>query len=248
MIKGVTAHQRKGSAEFKKIVDLSMRAYDFIRLAFIGVAVLLATFMLIRVLPALRFVLLLVLVVLLVMILLNLWRNYLQERESERNYGASIPGQIQERIINCNTQIERLQSEAQKISGSIKELEQQIKKGGDLSSPMQAKTESVLAGFRQELTLRKTKINFYQGCIRKLEKIKQQHELLAALEQKKEELDNLREQHYDEIADMEQLRWEVEKEDTYLETIQDLSTRMQRSNGTEEVLNLQKELEKMLAQ
>mgnify|MGYP000067064463 FL=1 len=225
-----------------------MRGYDFVRLAFIGTAVLLATFMLIRVLPALRFILLIVLVVLLVMILLYIWRNYTQERESERTYAASISGQIQERITNCQEQIKRLQEEAQQINTSLKELEQQVRKGGNLSSPMQAKTESVLNGFRQELNLRKTKINFYKQCIEKLEKIKHQHELLAAVEQKKEELDNLRQQHYDEIADMEQLRWEVEKEDTYLETIQDLSTRMQRSTASDEVLNLQKELEKMLAQ
>ena len=89
-----------------------MRGYDFVRLAFIGTAVLLATFMLIRVLPALRFILLLVLVVLLVMILLYIWRNYTQERESERTYAASIPGQIQERITNCQEQIKRLQEES----------------------------------------------------------------------------------------------------------------------------------------
>lgn len=225
-----------------------MRPYDFIRLAFIGVAVLLSTFMLIRVLPAFRFVLLLLLVVLLVMILLYLWRNYMAERESERSYAASIPGQIQGRISTCQEQIERLEEEAGQIQQSMKELEQQVRKGGKLSDPIHAKTQSVLAGFRQELGLRKTKIDFYRQCIQKLQKIKQQHELLAAVEQKKEELDNLRQQHYDEIADMEQLRWEVEKEDSYLETIQDLSTRMQRSTGEEEILNLQKELEKMLAQ
>ena len=75
-----------------------------------------------------------------------------------------------------------------------------------------------------------------------------QHELLSTVEQKKAELDQLRQKHYDEIADMEQLRLEVEHEYTYLDTIQDLSTRMERSSGADEVLHLQKELEKMLAE
>ena len=224
-----------------------MRAFDFIRLAFIGVAVLLATFMLIRILPALRFVLLIVLVLLLAMIMVYLLRGYWQEREEARTYAESLPGQTKARIEQCEEQIERLRGEVKKISGSMKDLEQQLRKDADVPKPMRQKTESILHGFRQELSLRESKIRFYQQCIKKLRKILSQHELLAAVEQKKEELNTLREQHFDEIADMEQLRWDVEREETYLSTIQDLSTRMQQSSGVEEVLHLQKELDKMLA-
>ena len=151
-----------------------------------------------------------------------------------------MPGQIKARLDNCEVQIQRLKEEAKKIRRSMKELEQQLKADGDVPDSMRAKTESVLMGFRQELQLRQTKISFYQQCSEKLEKVLRHHELLAAVEQKKEELESLRQQHYDEIADMEQLRLEVEREDTYLDTIQELSTRMQETTGVEEVLHLQK--------
>ncbi|MEL7247578.1 MAG: hypothetical protein AAFO03_04145 [Bacteroidota bacterium] len=224
-----------------------MRAFDVVRLAFIGVVVLFATLMLIRVLPAFRFVLLIILVSLLVYIMVYLLRSAKKEKEEARAYAASLPGQIKSRIKQCEEQLERLRNEVKKIGDSMKDLERKLRKGTDVPAAMQQKTESVLQGFRQELDLRQSKISFYQQCINKLQKILRQHELLAAVEQKKEELDTLREQHYEEIADMEQLRWDVEREETYLSTIQDLSTRMQQSSGVEEVLHLQKELDKMLA-
>lgn len=243
----ITVMVEKGSVEYKKIVDLSMRAYDFIRLAFIGVTVLLASFMLIRILPAMRIVLLVVLIVLLIVILIYLLRNHREERRSERDYATTLPGKIKARIKTCTGQIERLKGEVKQIRQSMRELELQLKADSDVPEAMQSRTESVLAGFSQELKLRETKIAFYKQCSQKLEKVLRQHELLAAVERKKEELDNLREKHYDEIADMEELRLEVEREDTYLDTIQELSNRMQQSTGVEEVLHLQKELEKMLA-
>ena len=224
-----------------------MRAFDFVRLAFIAVVVLFATFLLIRVLPAFRFVLLVLLVLLLVVIMVYLLRSHRQEKAEERSYAASLPGQIQARIEQCESQIERLRAEIKKIAGSRKDLEQQLRKGSDVPAPMRQKTESILRGFKQEQEVRQSKIRFYRQCVEKLQKILRQHELLAAVEQKKEELDTLREKHYDEIADMEQLRWDVEREETYLSTIQDLSTRMQQSSEVEEVLHLQKELDKMLA-
>ncbi len=224
-----------------------MRAFDIIRLAFIGLVVLFATLMLIRVLPAFRLVLLIALVLLLVYILVYLLRSYRKDREEARAYAASLPGQIKGRIEQCTEQMDRLHGEIKKIGDSTKELERKLRKESDIPAPMRQKTESILQGFRQEIELRQSKIRFYQQCIGKLNKILHQHELLAAVEEKKEELDTLREQHYDEIADMEQLRWEVEREETYLSTIQDLSTRIQQSSGVDEVLHLQRELDKMLA-
>ena len=225
-----------------------MRPFDFVRLTFIGLAVLLGTFMLIRILPAVRFILFFVLIALLVVIVFVLLKRQREEQAAERYEKGSTEGQIQQHIANCSSQIERLQQELGQIQNSIKDLEQKLGKGKEVAPSVRQKSDAVLAGFRQELDLRKTKINFYRQCVSKLKKILSQHELLSTVEQKKAELDQLRQKHYDEIADMEQLRLEVEHEYTYLDTIQDLSTRMERSSGADEVLHLQKELEKMLAE
>lgn len=224
-----------------------MRSIDVIRLALIGGVVLLSLLFLIRVLPVVRFLLIIVLVLLLILFLVYLFANTWQEQRKRKAYEGTTAGQINRKIVDCEQQLARLEEERAKIEKSLRELRQKLKSASSLNAGMQSRTEQLIHGFKQELQLRETKITFYQQCLQKLNTLLQQHELLAALEEKKAELDQYREQHYDELAKMESLRWEVEREAVSLETIQDLSTRMQRSEQLDDVLHLQKELEKMLA-
>jgi uncharacterized protein YfcZ (UPF0381/DUF406 family) len=224
-----------------------MRSIDVIRLALIGGVVLLSLLFLIRVLPVIRFLLIIVLVLLLVMVLVYFFTNTWKEQRERNAYERTTTGQINGKIVDCERQLSRLKEEQAKIEKSLHELKQKLKSAASLNAGIKSQTEQLIHGFEQELQLRKTKIIFYQQCLEKLNALLQQHELLTALEEKKAELDQYREKHYDELAKMESLRWEVEREAVSLETIHDLSTRMQRSEQLDDVLHLQKELEKMLA-
>ncbi|WP_367389242.1 hypothetical protein [Lewinella sp. LCG006] len=224
-----------------------MRSIDVIRLALIGGVVLLSLLFLIRVLPVIRFLLIIVLVLLLAMVLVYFFTNTWQEKKERKAYERTTAGQINGKIADCERQMSRLEEEAAKIEKSLRELKQQLKNAANVNAGMKSQTEALIHGFEQELQLRKTKISFFQQCLKKLQALLQQHELLAALAVKKTELDQYREKHYDELAEMENLRWEVEREAVSLATIQDLSTRMQRSEQLDDVLHLQKELEKMLS-
>lgn len=224
-----------------------MRSIDVIRLALIGGVVLLSLLFLIRVLPVVRFLLIIVLVILLVMVLVYFFTNTWKEQKDKKAYERTTAGQINVKITDCEGQLSRLEEERSNIEKSLRDLKKKLKGAAKLNPAMKAQTEDLIRGFEQELQLRNTKIVFYEQCLQKLNTLLQQHELLTTLEEKKAELDKYREKHYDELAKMENLRWEVERETVSLETIQDLSTRMQRSEQLDDVLHLQKELDKMLA-
>ncbi|MGH1437271.1 MAG: hypothetical protein ACRBG0_22720 [Lewinella sp.] len=224
-----------------------MRSIDVIRLALIGGVVLLSLLFLIRVLPVVRFLLIIILVVLLAMVLVYFFTNTLKEKKAQKAYEGTTAGQITGKITDCEGQLSRLKEERANIEKSLRDLKQKLRGAAKLNAGIKSQTEHLVQGFEQELQLRNTKIVFYEQCLQKLNTLLKQHELLTALEEKKAELDKYREKHYDELAKMENLRWEVERETVSLETIQDLSTRMQRSEQLDDVLHLQKELEKMLA-
>lgn len=224
-----------------------MRTYDFIRLALIGGVVLLSLLMLIRVLPVVRFFLIMLLLVLLVVVLVYVFSKSWRERIARKDFERTTAGQIGKRIAYCEEQITALKRERKKIEESISELKRKIPPGVQIPENVRTKTEGLIRGFEQERQLRDTKITFYQQCVRKLHALLKQHELLDALEQKRAELEAYREKHYDELAEMESLRWELDREATHLETIQDLSSRMEQSAELDDVLHLQRELDKMLA-
>lgn len=223
-----------------------MRSTDLVRLVVIAGAVLFSLLLLIRVLPVMRFLLFFVLLAALIGIGIYLFRNYWREKEQEKAYGRTIAGQITGKIRDCEQQLERLDEEATRIEQSLNDLRKKLAQNNSVSEGVRAQTEHLIQGFEQELKLRETKKNFYVKCLQKLRSLLAQHGLLSELEKKKAELDGYREQHYDDIARMEALRWDVDREAVSLDTIQDLSTRMRDSEQMDDVLHLQKELEKML--
>ncbi|PSR12300.1 MAG: hypothetical protein C7N36_12415 [Bacteroidetes bacterium] len=224
-----------------------MRNTDVTRLVFGGTAALLSLLLILRFLPFMRFFLFIILAAALVGVLWWWWRQVWEEKTTAKAFEQTTVGQIQSRLQACQEQVEKLRQEQQQILKSKQELEKQLRAGRQLPESVAAETRRLVHGFEQENTLRQTKVLFYQQCATKLESLLEQHQLLATLEHKKRELEQYREQHYDDLAAMEALRWDVERETTSLEVIQDLSTRMQSSSGLEDVLHLQKELEKILA-
>lgn len=206
---------------------------------------LLSLLFLVRILPAFRFLLIFLLVALLVVLGIYLFGQSWLEARRKRAYAKTTPGQMEARITHCEDQIQKHQAEQERIRQSIDDLKKKLAASPSLPSAVIDETRHLIRQFEQEVQLRSTKVDFFRECKRKLEHLLQQHRLLSELESKKKELEDLREQHYEDVAAMENLRWDVEREGLYLETIQELSQRMQHSNELEDVLDLQKELAKM---
>ena len=224
-----------------------MRGIDITRLSLIGGVVFLSLLLMLRVMPFLRFFLLIILVVLLAIVVLYYFNQSWQSKKSEKAYLKTTAGQISVHLKFCEQQKEKLKQEQEAIQQSLIELTQRLHRNTQLPEGVVQKTKDLIKGFEQEKKLRKSKIQFFQQCTNKLTLLLEQHQLLLTLEEKKQELERYQDQHYDDLATMETLRWEVEQEAVHLETLQDLSTRMQNSTAIDDVLHLQQELDKMLA-
>lgn len=224
-----------------------MRGMDVLRLCLLAGVVSLSLLMLLRVLPMLRFLLLIVLAVLFIVVLMYYYRQTLKEKQSEKAFLKTTAGQISSHLKFCEAQQKKLEEEQNNIQQSLIDLTQQLNRTAGLPQSVEQKTKNLIKGFEKEKKLRQTKIQFFEQCTSKLKTLLEQHQLLQTLEEKKQELERYQDQHYDDLAKMESLRWEVEQEAVKLETLQDLSTRMQNSSVIDDVLHLQQELDKMLA-
>jgi hypothetical protein len=220
---------------------------DVIRLTLLAGVVCLSLLLLLRILPMLRFFLLIIMAVLLVVVLVYYFNQDLQVKKTEKAFLKTTAGQISVHLKFCEEQQVKLAQEQASIQQSLVELKQNLQRATGLPAAVVQKTQNLIKGFEQEKQLRQTKIHFFQQCTDKLKLLLDQHQLLQTLEEKKQELERYQDQHYDDLAKMESLRWEVEQEAVHLETLQDLSTRMQNSTAMDDVLHLQHELDKMLA-
>jgi chromosome segregation ATPase len=173
-----------------------------------------------------------------------LWK-YIRDKRKERAFRESVEGMIQTRIEQCDEQITYNRAQMEEIRSNIAELEERLHSSADISDKMRADTANLIDRFRSELKLRESKLAFFETCKRKLDVMLQQHRLSQALEEKKEKLRSLQENHYEELAAMEELRSDVEMEVMHLDTIESLSQRILESDSYNDAERLRLELNKM---
>ena len=168
-----------------------------------------------------------------------------QRRRAEAAYATSAEGMIEERLAECRRQLARNREELASIDESIRQLNQNLQVEADALPRTWAESQRLLASFEEERALRENKIRFYEQCIAKLQRLRQNHELAATLETQHRKLKALQERHLDELADLENLRTSLEYEQRYLETIDDLSVRMLQSESLRDATLLNQELTRM---
>lgn len=171
--------------------------------------------------------------------------GYISRQVEKRRFARSPEGVISARIELCETEIRKNREAMRNVKKNISELEEKLERMAHASQEARQHTRKLISDFNNELELRKAKIHFLETCTRKLQTILQNLELSKALAEKKAELKLLREQNLDDIADLEELRTEIEYDRTYLETIDNLSLRMLDTQSLEAVHALKKELEEM---
>lgn len=199
-----------------------------------------ATLLLVRILPFLLPALLLGLSVFILGIIGLVVYNYLQKNNAD----SAADNEINARIQACELQKEKIQAEMSDIRNEIQRLEKEIN-SPDISRKNKLELEKQRDDFKNEYRLRKLKLDFYKTCITKLRKMKHNQRIKREIEERQEKLRLLKENRYEELAEMESLRSDVEMDVFYLNTIDDLSSQMLKSQTSENTLQLQKELEKM---
>lgn len=172
------------------------------------------------------------------------WK-FFWRKQKEKTFRSSVEGKIQTRLDECNAQIAHNSHEIAEIEDNISELKQKLNASADLPISLQDDTEQLIQSFQAQLQLRASKLAFFQTCKSKLQQLLHQHELAKALEIKKEKLRRLQESNFDDIAAMEELKSNVEYDILYLDSIENLSRRLQASTSYSDAERIREELDKM---
>ncbi|MCP3928363.1 MAG: hypothetical protein GY705_04610 [Bacteroidetes bacterium] len=141
-----------------------------------------------------------------------------------------------------------MSSNTKEISEILRNIQDlKVRLTGDLEIPkhQREKTERLIEGFKKELDLRETKINFYETCIHKLKGLLNGQILSKELKEKQKKLKLLREDHQEDMAKMEEMKSDMEFDHFYLDTIDNLSLRMLSSESLADAEQVQLELEEM---
>lgn len=209
------------------------------------IGIVLLAFML-RFMIAFRFVLFAVLIVAGVPAAVYFLLKYLRNRKQEKAYKASTEGRIAARLEECQLLLEENRQEMEDIRTNIKELQQEQKKYDQkMATRNWRDLQELMGGFKAEMELRESKALFFKQCIQKLKQMLDNQRLAKALEEKKDKLQSLQDEHFEGLAKLEELKTDVEMDVFYLDTIESLSQRMLASSTVDDALQLKKELEEM---
>lgn len=174
-----------------------------------------------------------------------LWFLFKQWQTSNRKKARknTPEGKIEERIEYCHTQIEKIDRELSTIQKDIEDLKQNLRSTNDTQNS--AEGQQLLKAFNAELELRQAKRTFFKSCISKLEKLLHNYRISKNIAAKKNKLKALQEEHYEDLANMEALRSDVEMDVFLLDDIETLSLKTLESDSLENINHLRKELEEM---
>ena len=171
--------------------------------------------------------------------------KWLEERSKQKSMAQKPEGIMAAKIAHCNEQIGSINQEVKEIKENIQQLEQKLRAATNISEATRTETREVIREFRSELKLRKAKLDFFITCKRKLEGLQSNYLLNSELKAKKEKLKKLKENNFEDLASMEELKSDVEMDILYLDTIEDLSQRLLASTTFDDADHLRLELEEM---
>ncbi len=158
---------------------------------------------------------------------------------------VNIEAHIENQLELCRREIRKNKSENGDINKNIQELESDLDHSNGLDSINRQESKRILAGFYRELALRDTKKEFYMTCKSKLDTLLYNFRFSKSLQEKQAKLNELAEDHMEDIAKMESLRSDMEYNMAYLETIEKLSLKMLESNSLDSAQQLQLELKEI---
>lgn len=214
---------------------------------YIGMGIVLALFLL-RFMAAFRVVFLILIAMGLVAFLLYWGLSYSKRKRRRKAYEASIEGRVDQQLDRIHLLMEKNNEELLEIGSSIQSIIKKSSNTQELSFENKKEFEGLLKGYRQERKLREAKKDFFEACDRKLNGIISNQNLADELKLKKQKLLELREDQYEELAELETIKYDLETDIFYLDAIDELSEKMISSNSYESANNIQLELEKMAEQ
>ena len=171
--------------------------------------------------------------------LINWWR---ESRDQER-YRKSPEGRAEYRINDCKLEIGKIKQEIRQIEKDIQDLENSLSEA-DLDQHKE-KSKALIKGFRKEIEIRQAKIKFLESAINRMEQLLQRYRLKISIQSKEDKLKKLQENHFEDIAQLENLKSDVELDVFLLDDIEELQLKTLQSTSIQNIETLQQELESM---
>jgi len=171
--------------------------------------------------------------------------NFIFSLRKKKLEELSIESSLERQMTQCKEQIRKNKHEIKDIQRAIDDLESSFDNKLELLEKNRQKSKRILAGFYKELELRKAKMDFYQTCQVKLDTLNYNHNFSQELALKQQKLNELQEDHFDDIANMETFKTDLEYNKHYMETIETLSLRMLESTSLDSAQQLQLELKEI---
>jgi len=148
--------------------------------------------------------------------------------------------QARERIKSLNTQRKGIQQKITQLDAIGKSAD------GDGTGKQWSKSMALLSGYREELALRDTKLEFYRKSLDTLTDLEAKWRQERRLKELQRDLDQLRRPNKQEAGQMKALRAELDFESKLLSTYQDLSRRIDRVDTVEGAQGLKRDLDELL--
>lgn len=186
-----------------------------------------------------RFAFLLVTVFALIYIIYKIFES----RQIEKAFEKSHANKIDKKLVYCQRQIELNENEIKVINADIKELNESLNSYHEVNAANKTEAKKLIAAFEKERDLRQVKIDFFRACVKKLGTLLHNHKLTEKLFAKKENLQKLKEKNLDDIANFESVKSDIAYEEGYLNTIDELSLRMYKSESIPDAELVKTELE-----
>ena len=164
-----------------------------------------------------------------------------QDQKEADRYANTTEGRVAQRLENCRKELAVHQREITEIKQDIFELQQSLK-SKNLNDDTRRESERLLNDFKTELNLRQTKVEFYETCQQKLSTLLDNQKMTNQLANKRKKLNQLRERNYEDLAQMEGMKSEMEDDQYYLDSIDRLSLRILESDSVNSAETLQLEL------
>ena len=168
--------------------------------------------------------------------------KYWRDQNKTKAFNSSMEGTISHNLKLCDDQIVKNQEELIEIQENINELKDSLDDKMNINETTMTESEMLIKGFERELDLRKAKLDFYGICREKIKNVQFNQELGQKLAHKKEKLKRLQEEHFEDLAEMEKLRSDMDYNKSYIDTINRLSLKMVESTSLSSAQELHDEL------
>jgi ABC-type multidrug transport system fused ATPase/permease subunit len=223
-----------------------MDGFDALRLGLIGAIIMALLLFVLRFLAPFRFAILAFLLVLVVAYGAWRLRKYWRARRAAKAFATTRRGQIQQQLTRSRAALRAHEAAIAQLRKSQGDLRQSQAATKEESTGVQAKAMQLLQGYTDEITLRQQKVEFYQQTIKELEKLDAHHHWLETLQEKEAELAHYRKQHAGEAAELESLRWTLEREGAWLQTVDHLSDRLEAADSLESIVEMRESIKELL--